>query len=130
MADSAKTYADRAKFFKALSDPRRLHIVDLLTREDNLCGVELAERLGISIALLSHHWKILTDAGVICQEKSGQTKTCSLERDRLRQIVTLMGLEADAFEPSAEAEHTPSRTSKPAEKPARPKSKARAKKSA
>ncbi|MBC7793051.1 MAG: helix-turn-helix transcriptional regulator [Clostridia bacterium] len=107
MADWTKTYADRAKFFKALSDPRRLHIVDLLTREDNLCGVELAKRLGISIALLSHHWKILTDAGVICQEKSGQTKTCSLQRDKLRVLLDLIGLELEGLSSYDEEEGGP-----------------------
>lgn len=123
MADSTKTYADRAKFFKALSDPRRLHIVDLLTREDNLCGVELAERLGISIALLSHHWKILTDAGVICQVKSGQTKTCSLEREKLRQLIELMGLELDVMpsEPDAKEDSPQKRAERPKASKARKK---------
>ncbi len=57
--EDMQRYVARAKMFKALADPKRVQIVDVVTREGTMCGTQLAERLGISLALLSHHWKIL-----------------------------------------------------------------------
>ena len=84
---SGNTYEDRARVFKALADPNRLRILDLLSEEGTLCGTDLADRAGISLALLSHHWKILMDAGLISREQRGQTKYCSLECGRLKEAL-------------------------------------------
>ena len=80
-------YVQRARVFKALADPHRLRILDLLSEEGTLCGTELAERVGISLALLSHHWKILIDAGLISREQRGQTKYCTIECSRLQEAL-------------------------------------------
>lgn len=76
---------DRAKVFKALSDPRRVEIVDLLRDGRSLCGTELAESLGISLALVCHHWEVLVDAGVLKKERVGQLRICTVDVDRVRQ---------------------------------------------
>ncbi|MDP8951200.1 MAG: ArsR family transcriptional regulator, partial [Actinomycetota bacterium] len=49
----------RAKVFAALSDPNRLKIVELLMERKEACGKEVAEALGISLSLYSHHAKAL-----------------------------------------------------------------------
>ena len=81
------SYAERARVFKALSDPHRLHIIDVLSEEGTLCGTDLAERVGISLALLSHHWKVLTEAGLISREQRGQTRYCAIECKRLQEVM-------------------------------------------
>ncbi len=81
------SYAERARVFKALADPHRLHIIDVLSEEGSLCGTDLAERVGISLALLSHHWKVLTEAGLISREQRGQTRYCSIECKRLQEVM-------------------------------------------
>ena len=48
-----------------------------------MCGTELADRLGISVALLCHHWEVLADAGLIRKERVGQMRICTLDPDRL-----------------------------------------------
>ncbi|MDZ4654994.1 MAG: metalloregulator ArsR/SmtB family transcription factor [Coriobacteriia bacterium] len=63
---------------KALADERRLAIVEMLTRGE-LCVCELAEGLGISDALVSHHVKKLRAVGLIRTRKVGQWLHCSLE---------------------------------------------------
>jgi len=75
--------ADRAMVFKALSDPTRLRMVEMLADCDEMSGTEIAERLGISLALLCHHWKTLEHAGLVVKRKDGQTASISLNRELL-----------------------------------------------
>ena len=75
----------RAKVFKALSDPRRIEIVDALAKYGPLCGTELAERLGISLALVSHHWDVLVEAGLIRKKRVGQLRYCTLDPAKLHE---------------------------------------------
>jgi DNA-binding transcriptional ArsR family regulator len=70
---------ERAKVFKALSDPSRVGIVDILAKQGPLNGTELAEQLGISLALLCHHWDVLAEAGIVQKDKVGQARYCSLD---------------------------------------------------
>jgi ArsR family transcriptional regulator, arsenate/arsenite/antimonite-responsive transcriptional repressor len=73
----------RAKVFKALADPTRLRIVEMLTDKEEMCGSEMADKLGISLALLCHHWGTLEYAGLITKRKEGQTASISLNQDLL-----------------------------------------------
>jgi DNA-binding transcriptional ArsR family regulator len=81
----AENYERRARVFAALSDPTRLRLVDILAAEDTLCGSDLAEQAGISLALLSHHWKVLTEAGLTTRTRHGQRQYCSLNREALAE---------------------------------------------
>lgn len=74
------TPESRARVFAALSDPTRLRILELLADEEELCGSEIATKAGISMALLSHHWNVLADAGVVTKVRRGQRQYCSLDR--------------------------------------------------
>jgi ArsR family transcriptional regulator len=53
-----------ARRFKALADPTRLGIVNMLAREDAACVCHF-ERLGVSQPTVSHHLKVLREAGLI-----------------------------------------------------------------
>ncbi len=85
MAKRRLSAGDRAKIFKALADPNRVAIVDLLSKGDSLCGTALAEALGISTALVCHHWDVLVDAGILRKERVGQLRMCTLDIDRIRE---------------------------------------------
>lgn len=74
---------ERARVFAALSDPTRLRLVELLASEEELCGTQIAHKAGISLALLSHHWKVLSDAGVVTRERRGQRQYCKVDRESL-----------------------------------------------
>ena len=78
----------RAKVFKALSDPTRLRMVEMLSGGNEMCGSEIAQNLGISLALLCHHWKTLEHAGLIIKKKEGQTASISLNRELLRECIS------------------------------------------
>ena len=77
------TIEQRAKVFKALSDPTRLRIVEMLVDCKGMCGSEIAGRLNISLALLCHHWKTLEHVGLITKRKEGQTASISLNYELL-----------------------------------------------
>ena len=77
------TLEERARVFAALADPNRLRLIEILASEEELCGTDIAKRAGISIALLSHHWKILADAGLVIRERRGQRQYCRVDRTAL-----------------------------------------------
>ncbi|MEM2925886.1 MAG: metalloregulator ArsR/SmtB family transcription factor [Candidatus Bathyarchaeia archaeon] len=54
----------RARFFKALADPTRLEILELL-REGEKCVCELVPQLKIPQPLVSRHLKILKECGLV-----------------------------------------------------------------
>src|SRR3978361_363377 len=90
MVAKQMTPEERAKVFKALADPRRVEIVEHLAKGAQ-CGTVLAESLGISVALLSHHWEVLVQAGVLRKERVGQLRVCTLDCERLRDALTMGG---------------------------------------
>ncbi|MFI3141127.1 MAG: autorepressor SdpR family transcription factor [Clostridia bacterium] len=59
------------KTLKALSDPTRRKIMDLL-KEGNLTAGEITEQFSISGASISHHLSILKDANLVLDEKKGK----------------------------------------------------------
>jgi DNA-binding transcriptional ArsR family regulator len=77
----------RAKIFDALSDPTRLGIVEILTAGGEVSSSELANQLGISLALLCHHSKILVDVGLVKRRQDGQSKYHSLNRTMLSEAL-------------------------------------------
>lgn len=56
---------------KALAEPRRWRIVELLSCEE-LCVCHLAEEIGVAQPLVSHHLKVLREAGLVESEKHRQ----------------------------------------------------------
>lgn len=79
---------ERAKVFKALADPRRVEIVELLANGSQ-CGTSIADSLGISVALLCHHWEVLVEAGILKKERQGQLRVCTLDAERLRDAMNM-----------------------------------------
>jgi ArsR family transcriptional regulator len=58
------TLSEAAAMLKALGDPNRLRIFNLLMQGDS-CNGELNERLGLPPNLLSHHLRVLREAGLV-----------------------------------------------------------------
>lgn len=57
-----------AEILKALSDAKRLQILDLIVRGTQ-CNCDFSEKLNIQPNLVSHHLRILKEAGLILVEK-------------------------------------------------------------
>jgi ArsR family transcriptional regulator, arsenate/arsenite/antimonite-responsive transcriptional repressor len=61
-----------AKSFAALADPTRLRLLSLIASADGeVCACNLVEPSGRSQPTVSHHMKILADAGLVEREKRG-----------------------------------------------------------
>jgi DNA-binding transcriptional ArsR family regulator len=85
------TPEERAKVFKALADPSRVAIVDILSKCGPTSGTELAEELGISLALLCHHWAVLAEAGIVRKDRVGHAQYCSLDISVIDQATASWG---------------------------------------
>ena len=66
---------------KALADPNRLRIVQLLT-DGEKCGCDLLEKLQIGQPTLSHHMKILCDCGLVMARKAAKWSYYTLACDQ------------------------------------------------
>ena len=78
------TDEQRVLAFKALSDPKRLQILELLkarggsccslvgSDERGLCACDLEDALGVSQSVVSHHMDALCRAGLVLREKRGR----------------------------------------------------------
>ena len=69
--------------FAALADPTRRQILTMLL-EDDMAVTDVAAPFEMSLAAISKHLVVLTNAGLISQEKRGRVKWCKLEPDALR----------------------------------------------
>ena len=75
--------------FSALSDPTRRQILTLLL-EDDMAVTDVAEPFEMSLAAISKHLAVLTNAGLIQQERRGRVKWCKLDPDAMQTAWTWM----------------------------------------
>jgi ArsR family transcriptional regulator len=70
---SADQAAELARLLKALADPTRLRLVSMVAAHDGgeACVCELTEPLGLTQPTISHHLKVLVDAGIFSRDKRG-----------------------------------------------------------
>lgn len=78
-------HPNRIAALRAVADPVRLAVIDELARED-ACACELRARLNLSAPLLSHHLKVLREAGLVRCEKVGRRLEVELDRDALARV--------------------------------------------
>ena len=72
--------------FKALSDPTRRRILELLSDRDLSAG-EIAEYFDISKPSISHHLSSLKAAGLVLDERKGQNIIYSLNMTIFQELV-------------------------------------------
>jgi ArsR family transcriptional regulator len=84
--------AELARGFAALADPARLQILSMLATapEGEVCVCEFVEPLGKSQPTVSHHLKVLGDAGLVEGERRGKWVWYRLVPDRLEQLRTAL----------------------------------------
>ncbi|WP_066583770.1 ArsR/SmtB family transcription factor [Cellulomonas timonensis] len=70
---SAPDAAALARTLKALADPARLRLISLVASHEGAeaCVCDLVEPLGLSQPTVSHHLKVLVDAGLLTRDKRG-----------------------------------------------------------
>ncbi|GHO43124.1 ArsR/SmtB family transcription factor [Ktedonospora formicarum] len=74
----------QARLLKALADPTRLRILSLLSRhEGEVCVFEIVESFTLEQPTISHHLRILRDAGLVDCRKKGLWAYYYVRRDAL-----------------------------------------------
>ena len=90
--------------FAALADPTRRRILVMLL-EDDMAVTDVAEPFEMSLAAISKHLGVLTEAGLVSRERRGRVTWCRLEPDAMREASVWMqafglfeAVDLDAFE--------------------------------
>jgi ArsR family transcriptional regulator, arsenate/arsenite/antimonite-responsive transcriptional repressor len=84
--------AAMAPVLGALADPARLRIVSMLldAPEGAACGCDLEEPLGLSQPTVSHHLKVLREAGLVVGERRGRWVYYRVVEDALEDIAAAL----------------------------------------
>ena len=94
LAQLVGRYSDNTEYLserlKAIADKRRLDILKLL-KSESLCGQDLAERMGLSPATISHHMNSLVTAGFINMDKQGTRASYSINRSYMDSFLQNLG---------------------------------------
>jgi ArsR family transcriptional regulator len=79
-----------AQVFKALADPTRVRIVNLLaTSDEPVCICNLVAPLGLTQPTVSHHMRKLLEAGLVGREERGKWGYYSLVPDAMRTLASV-----------------------------------------
>jgi ArsR family transcriptional regulator len=82
-----------AELFKALADPARVRIVNVVaTADEPVCACHLYEPLGLAQPTVSHHLKKLVDVGLFEREQRGKWAYFSLKRDAVEKLAAIADL--------------------------------------
>ncbi len=83
----------QARLLKALADPTRLRILSLLSRyEGEVCVFEIVENFTLRQSTISHHLRILHDAGLVDCRKKGLWAYYYVRREALNRAQAIIGL--------------------------------------
>jgi ArsR family transcriptional regulator len=86
-----------ATAFKAIADPGRLQLLNFIARQpgSEACVCNLVEPLGLSQPTVSHHLKVLTEAGLLERERRGTWMFYRLVPDRVEALRQALALPSD-----------------------------------
>jgi ArsR family transcriptional regulator len=88
----ANEAAELAIGFSALADPVRLRVLSMLAaaQTGEICVCDFVAPLGKTQPTISHHLKILSEAGLVHGDRRGKWVWYSLDRDRLSNLRTAL----------------------------------------
>lgn len=90
---SAQDAEAAARTLKALADPTRLRLLSILAAHEGgeACVCDLTEPVGLSQPTVSHHLKVLTEAGFVTRDKRGVWAYYTLVPGAVRALSTHLG---------------------------------------
>ncbi len=80
-----------ARVLAALADPVRLRLFSLVAAQPEVCSCDLEGPLAKSQPTISHHTRILSEAGLVVGEKRGRWMWWRVDPDRLALVRTALG---------------------------------------
>ena len=105
----SETEADRlAQALRVIADPARLRLVSLVAASEGgeSCVCDLTDRLDLGQPTVSHHLKVLTDAGILHREKRGRWAYYRIEPEPLELLRGALDTGAGGVRQSIELEVT------------------------
>ncbi len=75
----------------ALADPVRLRLLSIVASRDEVCSCDLEAPLGKSQPTVSHHTKVLSEAGLLVGEKRGRWMWWRVDPGRLATVRQALG---------------------------------------
>jgi ArsR family transcriptional regulator len=92
-----------AGVLKALAEPARLRLLSMIAAHEDgeACVCDLTEPLGLTQPTVSHHLKVLHDAGLVSRDKRGVWVYYRLVPTALSDLGTLLGATASPAAPAA-----------------------------
>ncbi len=88
---SATDAEELAGVLAALADPVRLRLLSLVAAQNEVCSCDLEAPLGKSQPTVSHHTRVLSEAGLIVGEKRGRWMWWRVDTDRLAAVRKALG---------------------------------------
>jgi len=80
-----------ASVLSALADPVRLRLLSVVAAQGEVCSCHLEEPLGRSQPTISHHTRVLAEAGLIAGDRRGKWTWWSIVPDRLDAVRAALG---------------------------------------
>jgi len=89
---SDETATTLARMFKALGDPTRVKLVSMIAAapEGEACVCDLIEPVGLSQPTVSHHMRLLVEAGLVTREQRGKWAYYRVVPDVLRSLAAAL----------------------------------------
>ena len=76
-----------ASWFKALADPTRIRILNLLAASpEPVCVCDITDHFPLGQPTISHHLKVLREAGIVGSERQGLWAFYYVEPDALKEV--------------------------------------------
>lgn len=98
-------YDKNSKIFKALSDPNRLQIIDILSCGEK-CACRLLEHFDVTQPTLSHHMKVLIECGLVNARKEGTWNYYSLNKNNINNTLQFLNEISSCKEDAINKENT------------------------
>ncbi|MFD1506185.1 winged helix-turn-helix transcriptional regulator [Georgenia yuyongxinii] len=88
----ARSAVELAGILKAIAEPTRLRLLSLISAqpEGSMCVCDLTEPVGLTQPTVSHHLKVLVDAGILTREKRGVNAYYALVPEALDSLAAVL----------------------------------------
>ncbi len=83
--------AGLSRVLAALADPVRLRLVSIVASNEEVCSCDLEAPLGKSQPTISHHTRVLSEAGLLVGEKRGRWMWWRVDRAQLATVRRALG---------------------------------------
>ena len=100
---SAEAAADLAGILRAIADPTRLRLLSLIQAHDDgeACVCDLTAPVGLTQPTISHHLKVLLDAGLVTRSRRGTWAYYRAVPDRLAALAAVISAPSSSEHVSA-----------------------------